>query len=73
LRERMAWVLIFILTFLPSTIRVLDCKLGFHTFLVWRCEKLTLFPYCFPFPVISHFCIIKIQVVSTDNSTSINR
>lgn len=53
----MAWVLSFIFTFLPSTNKILLCKLGFQTFLVWRCEKLTLLPYCLPLPVKSHFCI----------------
>ena len=57
LRVRIAWVESFILTFLPSTITVLDWRFGFQTFLVWRCEKLTLWPYCLPLPVISHFCI----------------
>jgi len=32
----MAVVLILTLTFLPSTVRVLTCKLGFHTRLVCR-------------------------------------
>lgn len=53
----MAWVLSFICTFLPSTTTVLVWRLGFQTFLVWRCEKLTLLPYCLPLPVKSHFCI----------------
>ena len=59
MRERRALVLIFTLTFLPSTVRVLVCKLGFQTFLVWRCEKLTLLPYCLPFLSKSSRCIIK--------------
>jgi len=42
----MAVVLILTLTFLPSTVRVLTCKLGFHTRLVCRWEKLTLLPCC---------------------------
>lgn len=56
-RVRMAWVLSLRRTFLPSIIRVLVWRLGFQTFLVWRCEKLTLDPYCLPLPVKSHFCI----------------
>lgn len=44
-------------TFLPSITTVLVCKLGFQTFLVWRWEKLTLWPNCLPLPVTSHFCI----------------
>lgn len=51
-------MLIFICTFLPSTIMVFFCKLGFQTFLVRRKEKLTLWPYCLPLPVSSHFCMI---------------
>src|SRR5436305_8746399 len=55
----MAWVLSFMVTFLPSTMMVLVCKLGFHTFLVWRCEKLTLLPYCLPLVSISNRFIVQ--------------
>lgn len=51
-------MLIFIRTFLPSMISVFDCRFGFQTLLVWRCEKLTLLPNCLPLPVISHLFII---------------
>ncbi len=51
-------MLSFMVTFLPSSMKVFFCKFGFQTFLVWRIEKLILLPYCLPFPVISHFCMI---------------
>lgn len=54
----MACVLNFILILRPSKVKVLVWRFGFHTFLVWRCEKLTLLPYCFPLPVSSHLYMI---------------
>ena len=51
-------MLSFMVTFLPSNMKVFFCRLGFHTFLVWRIEKLILLPYCLPLPVISHFCMV---------------
>ena len=68
MRERRALVLILTLTFLPSTVRVFTCKLGFHTRLVWRCEKLTLLPCCLPFLSNSNRCIIQrlILQIATD-------
>lgn len=57
-RVRMACALTRSLIFLPSTTIVFFCKLGSHTFFVCRCEKLTLLPNCFPFPVMSHTFII---------------
>ncbi len=74
----MAWVLSFMVTFLPSSMNVLVCRLGFQTFLVWRCEKLTLLPYCLPLPLSSHICMVipkltKIQGVSiADNHLCVN-
>lgn len=59
----MAWVLNFILTFLPSMTRVLVWRLGFQTFGVRRKEKLTLWPYCLPLPVKSHFCISTVYCI----------
>lgn len=64
----MADVLTLSLTFLPSTITVLVCRFGFHTLLVRRKEKLTLWPYCLPLPVISHFCIEVNCTLTTDKS-----
>lgn len=44
-----------IVTFSPSILKVFFCRFGLNTFFVLRKEKLTLFPYCLPFPVNSHF------------------
>ncbi len=59
-------MLIFIVTFLPSTIIVLVCRFGFQIFLVWRWEKLTLLPYCLPLPVSSHMLM---RINCTDTSS----
>lgn len=56
----MAWVLTFIVTFLPSIVRVFFCKFGLKTRLLCCCEKLTLLPNCLPLPVNSHFDAIVI-------------
>lgn len=54
----MPWALTFSLTFLPSIRTVFVWRFGFQVLLVWRIEKLTLLPYCFPLPVTSHLCMV---------------
>ena len=43
-----------IVTFWPSTTKVLFCRFGLKTRLVRLKEKLTLWPDCLPLPVSSH-------------------
>ena len=70
MRLRRAEVLILTLTFLPSIVRVLDCKLGFHTRLVWRWEKLTLLPCCLPFLSKSSLCMIQGPILQIETEKS---
>lgn len=61
LRILIACVLRCMVIFWPSTIKVFFCRLGFQTFLVCLCEKLTLWPYCLPLPVSSQVDAIIIK------------
>ncbi len=75
LRVRIACVLRFIVTLLPSTMKVFFCRFGFHTRLTWRIEKLTWFPNCLPLPVSSHLDAIAVSLLiiyNSSNSTSFN-
>ena len=57
-RVRIAEAETLILAFLPSTITVFFWMFGLKTLRVLRWEKLTLWPYILPLPVISQIAII---------------
>ena len=63
----MAWVLTFMVTFLPSIFKVFFCKFGLNVRLLCCCEKLTLWPNCFPLPVNSHFAAISFSFYYADS------
>ena len=52
----MSWVDNFMVTFLPSNIKVFFCRFGLQTFLVFFCENGTLCPNCFPFGLVPKSC-----------------